>query len=133
MAMMKWSHLKVSLCYAPFFILYWCINSLIMNGCNRFKGMSEGLNLLICVLCNVLGTIVVVIVYYVGLYNTGAGIGSFSNWKAYMMLSYMILSAVAGTIINRKIYNRTSNLYLGPIIFGTLIAIINTAVYTLPA
>lgn len=133
MAMMKWSHLKVSLCYAPFFILYWCVNSLIMNGCNRFKGMPEWLNLLICVLCNVLGTIVVVIVYYTGLYRTGAGIGSFSNWKAYMMLSYMILSATAGTIINRKIYNATSNLYLGPAIFGTLIAIINTAVYTLPA
>lgn len=133
LTVMKWSHLKVSLCYAPFFILYWCINSLIMNGCNRFKGMSERLNLLLCVLCNVLGTIVVVSVYYIVLYKTGVGIGAASNWKAYMMLSYMILSATAGTIINRKIYNATSNIYLGPIIFGTLIAIINTAVYTLPA
>ena len=133
MAMMKWSHLKVSLCYAPFFILYWCINSLIMNGCNRFKDMPERVNLLICVLCNVLGTIIVVIVYYTNLARTGVGFGSFSNWKAYMMLSYMILSATAGTIINRKIYNATSNLYLGPVIFGTLNAIINTAVYPLPA
>lgn len=133
MAEMKWSHLRVSLCYVPFFVLYWCINSLIMNGCNRFKGMNEHLNLLICVLCNVLGTVVVVIVYYTHLHNTGAGFGSFSNWKAYMMLSYMILSATAGTIINRKIYNATSSIYLGPAIFGTLITIINTAVYTLPA
>ena len=28
MATMDWNHLRVSLCYAPFFILYWCINSL---------------------------------------------------------------------------------------------------------
>lgn len=133
MTTMKWSHLKVSLCYVPFFVLYWCINSLIMNGCNRFKGMNEHVNLFICVLCNVLGTIVVVVVYYVHLHNTGAGFGAFSNWKAYMMLSYMILSATAGTIINRKIYNATGSIYLGPAIFGTLIAIINTAVYTLPA
>lgn len=131
--MMKWSHLKVSLYYAPFFILYWCINSLIMNDCNRFKGMSERLNLFICVLCNILGIIVVVLVYYTVLYRTGVGIGSFSDWKAYMMLCYMIVSATAGTIINRKIYNATSSIYLGPIVFGILIAIINTAVYTLPA
>lgn len=133
MATMDWNHLRVSLCYAPFFILYWCINSLTMNGCNRFKNMSEGKNLLICVLCNTFGTIVVVLVYYIMLYRAGCGIGAFSNWKAYMMLSYMILSATAGTIINRKIYNATSSLYLGPVIFGTLIAIINTTVYTLPA
>ena len=130
---MNWNHLRVSLCYAPFFILYWCINSLTMNGCNRFKNMSEGKNLLLCVLCNTLGTVVVVLVYYICLYKTGCGIGAFGNWKAYMMLSYMILSATAGTIINRKIYNATSSLYLGPAVFGTLIAIINTAVYTLPA
>ena len=133
MATMNWNHLRVSLCYAPFFILYWCINSLTMNGCNRFKNMSEGKNLLLCVLCNTLGTVVVVLVYYICLYKTGCGIGAFVNWKAYMMLSYMILSATAGTIINRKIYNATSSLYLGPAVFGTLIAIINTAVYTLPA
>ena len=132
-SVMKWSHLKASLVYVPFFILYWCINSLIMNGCNRFKGMSEGLNLFLCVLCNVLGIIVVVAVYYTILFTTGVGIGAFSNWKAYMMLSYMIVSATAGTIINRKIYNATSNIYLGPVIFGTLITLINTAVYTLPA
>lgn len=133
MATMNWNHLRVSLCYAPFFILYWCINSLTMNGCNRFKNMSEGKNLLLCVLCNTLGTVVVVLVYYICLYKTGCGIGAFGNWKAYMMLSYMILSATAGTIINRKIYNATGSLYLGPAVFGTLIAIINTAVYTLPA
>ena len=132
-SVMKWSHLKASLVYVPFFILYWCINSLIMNGCNRFKGMSEGLNLFLCVLCNVLGIIVVVAVYYTILYTTGVGIGAFSNWKAYMMLCYMILSAIAGTIINRKVYNATSSIYLGPVIFGTLITLINTAVYTLPA
>ena len=133
MATMNWNHLRVSLCYAPFFILYWCINSLTMNGCNRFKNMSEGKNLLLCVLCNTLGTVVVVLVYYICLYKSGCGIGAFGNWKAYMMLSYMILSATAGTIINRKIYNATGSLYLGPAVFGTLIAIINTAVYTLPA
>ena len=110
MATMDWNHLRVSLCYAPFFILYWCINSLTMNGCNRFKNMSEGKNLLICVLCNTFGTIVVVLVYYIMLYRTGCGIGAFSNWKAYMMLSYMILSATAGTIMRtwKTIYRTIS-------------------------
>jgi len=72
-------------------------------------------------------------VYYIVLFKTGVGIGAPTNWKAYMMLSYMIVSATAGTIINRKIYNATSNIYLGPVVFGTLITLINTAVYTLPA
>ncbi|MDO4493556.1 MAG: alpha/beta fold hydrolase [Clostridia bacterium] len=129
----KWSHLKITLCYAPFFILYWCINSLIMNGCNRFKGMPEGVNQLICVLCNVLGTAIVCTVYYVSMFSNGQGFGPFGNWKAYMMLSYMVLMGIAGTLINRKIYNATSNLYLGPVIFGILTAYINTTVYTLPA
>ncbi len=74
----------------------------------------------------------VVAVYYTVLFNAEVGIGSPSNWKAYMMLRYMIVSAMADMIINRKIYNATSNLYLGPTVFGVLIAIINTAVYTLP-
>ena len=129
----QWSHLRIALCYAPFFILYWCINSLIMNGCNRFKNMPEWLNTLICVLCNVLGTAVVVAVYYTNMAVSGQGFGPFGNWKAYMMLSYMILMGISGTIINRKIYNSTSNLYLGPVIFGILTAYINATVYTLPA
>lgn len=133
LATTQWSHLRITLCYAPFFILYWCINSLIMNGCNRFKGMSEGVNTLLCVLCNVLGTAVVVAVYYTNLAFSGQGFGDSGNWKAYMMLCYMILMGIYGTIINRKIYNATSNLYLGPVIFGILTAYINTTVYTLPA
>ena len=133
LATIQWSHLRITLCYVPFFVLYWCINSLIMNGCNRFKGMPEWVNLLICVLCNVLGTIVVVSVYYVSMAANGQGFGDSGNWKAYMMLSYMIIMAISGTIINRKLYNATSNLYLGPVIFGILTAYINTTVYTLPA
>lgn len=133
LATIQWSHLRITLCYVPFFIVYWCINSLIMNGCNRFKGMPEWINLLLCVLCNVLGTIVVVSVYYVNMAANGQGFGDSGNWKAYMMLSYMIIMAISGTIINRKLYNATSNLYLGPVIFGILTAYINTTVYTLPA
>lgn len=129
----QWSHLRITLCYIPFYIVYWCINSLTMNGPNRFKNMPEWVNVLICAVCNVIGPVVVLIVYYSYMHTHGQGIGAFGNWKAYMMLSYTILMGIAGTIINRKLYNKTRNLYLGPVIFGILTAFINTTVYTLPA
>lgn len=119
--------------YVPFTILFWIFNSLLMNGLNRFKGMREGLNLALCVVCNIIGMFVVCLVYYTVMLNTGAGFGPSSNWKVYMSMLYMLATVSLGTIVNRRVYIHTGNIYLGPVVYGTIITFINYCTYMLPA
>ena len=125
---------KLGLClrYVPFYIFFWCVNSLIMNGCNRFKGMKESVNLILCIGCNIIGLVVIVIIYYATMFTTGAGLGEFSDWKAYMAMLYMILTMTIGTIVNRRVYLKTGNIYLGPVAYATVLTIMNYATYMIP-
>lgn len=118
--------------YIPFYIIFWCINSLIMNGCNRFKGMNEIQNILMCIGCNIVGIFVVAAIYYIKLYSTGVGIGPFSDWKAYMSMLYMIITMTIGTIVNRKIYLKTGSIYLGPVVYAILLTVITHGNYMIP-
>lgn len=125
---------KIGLClrYLPFYLFFWCVNSLIMNGCNRFKGMSGKKNLILCIGCNIIGIVTVAVIYYIKLYVTGTGFGAPSAWKAYMAMVYMALTLTMGTVINRKIYNMSGSIYLGPVIYATLLTFVTHSIYMIP-
>ncbi len=129
---MTWDHLLLCMRYAPFFIFFWCVNSMNMNAFNRVKGMSEKVNLALCVILNILGLVVVLAIHYAKLYTTGAGLNNFMRWKYFTTCLLFIPTAIAGTIINRVIYKKTHNVFVGPVVFGTITTIFSTAVMMLP-
>lgn len=129
---MTWSHLLLCLRYAPFVIFFWCVNSMNMNAFNRVKGMNEKANLALCVLLNIIGIVVVLSVHYSKLFSTGMGLNSHMRWKYFTTCLLFIPTAIAGTVINRKLYEKTHNVFVGPVVFGTVATIISTAVMMLP-
>lgn len=129
---MTWSHLLLCMRYAPFVIFFWCVNSINMNAFNRIKGMSEKKNLALCVALNIIGLVVVLAIHYTKLFTTGAGLSNPMRWKYYTTCLLFIPIAISGTIINRVIYNKTHNVFVGPLVFGTVATIFSTAVMMLP-
>lgn len=129
---MTWSHLLLCMRYAPFVIFFWCVNSMNMNAFSRVKGMSEGKNLALCVLLNIIGIVVVLIIHYTKLFSTGMGLNSHMRWKYFTTCLLFIPTAINGTVINRVLYNKTHNAFVGPVIFGTVATIFSTAVMMLP-
>lgn len=118
--------------YAPFYIAFWVVNSLIMNGLNRFKGMKEWTNTLLCIGCNIIGMVIMCIAYGITMFTTGAGFGSPSVWKIYMCMLYMIFNVSIGTIVNRRIYLETGNIYLGATVYGVVITFVSYSTYMFP-
>lgn len=126
------SKLFAILRYVPFYIAFWVVNSLIMNGLNRFKGMKESTNTLLCIGCNIIGMVIMVIAYGITMFTTGAGFGSPSVWKVYMCMLYMIFNVTIGTIVNRRIYLETGNIYLGATVYGLVITFVSYSTYMFP-
>lgn len=129
---LTWSRLLQCLRYAPFVIFFWCVNSVSMNGLNRIKGMSERKNLILCILLNAIGLIVVTGINYAMISATGKGLGNHMRWKYYYACLLFIYSAIAGTITNRLLYQKTHNAFVGPMVFGTLTTVFSTACMMLP-
>ncbi|RCX07349.1 alpha/beta hydrolase family protein DUF1100 [Anaerobacterium chartisolvens] len=129
---LTWKHLLECMHYAPFIIFFWCINSMNMNALNRIKGMKEWQNLLLCIGLNIVGIVVVLTIYYSKLFGTGVGLSTPFNWKYYTTMLLFVPIAISGTIINRVVYLKTKNVFVGPVIFGTIATIFSTAVMMLP-
>ncbi len=129
---LSWDHLWHALTYAPFFIFFWIANSMVMNGLDRIKGMKEWKNVLICIIFNIIGIIIVLIVHYSKLYSTGAGLDSPGNWKVYTTMLLFIPISIIGTITTRAIYKRTNNVFIGAVIYGLPATLFTTAVMMLP-
>ena len=125
-------HLLDCMHYAPFIILFWSANSMLMNGLNRIKGMKEWHNTLLCVGLNIIGLVVILTIYYSSLFGTGVGLGTPFEWKYYTTMLLFIPIAITGTITNRVIYLKTKNVFIGPVVFGAMATIFSTAVMMLP-
>lgn len=129
---LTWERLLQCLRYAPFVVFFWCVNSVSMNGFYRIKGMGERSNLALCVFLNAIGLLVVVAVNYTLLFRTGRGLGNHMRWKYYYACLLFLYSAVAGTVINRILYRKTHNVFVGPVVYGTLATIFSTACMMVP-
>lgn len=129
---LTWKHLWECMRYAPFIIFFWIVNSMNMNAFNRIKGMKEWQNTLLCIGINILGLVVVLTIYYIKLFSTGVGLSGPGNWKFFTTMLLLVPVTISGTIINRAIYLKTKNVFIGSVVFGTFATIFSTAVMMLP-
>ncbi len=54
------------------------------------------------------------------------------RWKYYYACLLFLYSAVAGTVINRILYRKTHNVFVGPVVYGTLATVFITACMMVP-
>lgn len=124
----------VAVKYLPLFLVYYLVNSLAVNR-NRFEGWSEGRQIAISILWNVLGVVLFLALQYVPLLFTGmtffgtilsgtlAAAGALFPILVFPFVP--ILSIVAVTAI--KLYRRTGNIYLAGILNALVVTMVTVA------
>jgi uncharacterized protein len=128
----------VLLKYLPFFLFFYLINSLLLNSFTRMRGASEGINILVLILANVLGFAVFTALDYTWLFSKGI---KFFNYVPYPKVP-PTTSALAGilqwnllfilpiaAVFARLCFKKTGSIWLGAFIvslIATLFAISNT-------
>ena len=120
--------------YLPLFLVYYLVNALAVNR-NGFEGWSEGKQIAISILWNILGVVLFLALQYVPLLFTGmtffgsifTGIlASASALFPILVFPFVpILSIVAVTAI--KLYRRTGNIHLAGILNALVITMITIA------
>jgi hypothetical protein len=124
--------LLIALPYLPFFLLYFVVNSILINGFNRvtLRG-KEWLNTAVLAVANSLGPIIVIAIQYATFVSTGLpvqGLGPFSAMYVIWLFPVVVILAAAA-VISRKIYRATGNPWLAGFINAgvvTLIAVTNS-------
>lgn len=123
--------------YAPFFAVFYVINSLTLNASVAVSGKKEWVNTLLCALENVGGLLVIHIVDYAGMYTSGTkllnGYSSMGGNSALagILLWGLLLVLPLAAIIARRLYKKTGNFWLAGFIntfLVTLFAVSNTAI-----
>jgi len=103
--------------YVPAFVLFYLVNSLMVNGGNRVEGMPDWLVTLLSCLANVGGILVLLAIQYGGYMRTGQY--AFNAMRTINLFPFVVQVPVA-TIITRKYFKATGDIYLGSITVGML-------------
>jgi dienelactone hydrolase len=124
--------LLIALPYLPFFLLYFVVNSILLNGFSRITlAGKEWLNTAVLAVANSLGPIIIIVIQYVTFWSTGlpvGGLGPFSAMYVIWLFPVVVILAAAA-VISRKIYRATGNPWLAGFINAavvTLIAVSNS-------
>jgi hypothetical protein len=124
--------LLIALPYLPFFLLYFVVNSILLNGFSRITlAGREWLNTAVLAVANALGPIIIIVIQYVTFFSTGlpvGGLGPFSAMYVIWLFPVVVILAAAA-VISRKIYRSTGNPWLAGFINAavvTLIAVSNS-------
>lgn len=105
--------------YMTVFVMFYFVNSIVINGGNRIKGMPEWLNIMICAIFNVFGIALVFGIQYGTFFATGA------MWQWDMNMTYVVLFPiipilVIAAILSRKLYRATGSIWL-PVFLNTIL------------
>lgn len=111
--------------YVPFFLIFWLVTSFMVNCSARIQTKKEWQNTAMCVAVNTLGLIGVTAIQFFVLFTTGQA-AWYANraWVNICLIIPFIPMMALGTIILRKAYRKTGNIYYG----GFLMAFISTLV-----
>lgn len=96
--------------YFPAFAIFYLINSMLVDGGNRVEGMPEWLITLISCIANIGGIAVVIFIQYFTYARTGNF--PFNAMRTINLFPFLVQVPVA-TIITRKYFKETGNIYLG--------------------
>ena len=115
--------------YIPFFFIFYFVNSLCINGSMRIAGQKEWLNLLLCILTNILGITVLIIVHFTYMINTGeiTGLWWGPQWLGPLTCIPMVGILTFAAISARYFFKLTGNIYLGAVVNSVLITLIQCA------
>ena len=100
--------------YMPLFFIFFLSNSLRVNGAMRFKGSNEIKNLLFNSLITASGLIIILIIQYSCLWLTGTVFWK-EGWLYVNQLYAVVPIMLALPFFQRKFFNMTGKVYLGPI------------------
>ena len=129
---MTWDRLLTCLRYTPFIVIYWCISSISTNAMNRYSGMSDRKNLIINIIANIIGIVVVCLIHYYLLMTTSTGLNNHMRYKYFYLLQLFVPLTISGIFTNRVVFNKTGNVFVGPVSFGIIASILTTSVLMLP-
>jgi hypothetical protein len=119
--------LLIALPYLPFFLLYFVVNSILINGFNRVTlAGKEWVNTAVLAVANSLGPIIVIAIQYLTFVATGLpvqGLGPFSAMYVIWLFPVVVILAAAA-VISRKIYRATGNPWLAGFINAGVVTII---------
>ncbi len=109
--------------YIPAFLFFYIINSLIVNDGDNL-GMPEWLATIKCCVANIGGLVVMIIIQYAILASKGSV--PFNAMRIVNIYPLLIEVPVA-TIISRKLYKKSGNIYLGAFIAAILFTMMTLA------
>ena len=115
--------------YIPFFFIFYFVNSLCINGANRIAGQKEWVNVLLCILSNIVGIVVLIIVHFAYMINVGeiTGLWWGPQWLGPLTCIPMVGILAFAAISSRYFFKKTGNIYLGAFLNTILIAVIQCA------
>lgn len=113
-----------ALAYWPAFALFYLVNSILVNGGNRVEGRPEWRTLLLSCVSNILGIAVIIFIQYSTLINTG--VFTFNSMRVVNLFPLIFLIPI-GTIITRRFYKETGNIYAGSFVISMLYTMMTVA------
>lgn len=114
--------------YVPAWIVFYLVNSLLVNGGNRVEGRPEWLTLLLSCISNIAGIVVLIVIQYYGIIANGEF--TFNSMRIVNLFPLVFLIPV-GTIISRRFFKETGNIYSGSLVIAflyTMVTVANTMV-----
>ena len=116
-------HLVLALTYVIGFTVFYIGNSLFTNS-NRIEGWAEWKVLLVSCIGNILGISIIIAFQYITFASTGHL--PLNTMRVVNLFPLVVLIPVA-TIIGRKFYDKTGNIYLGGMVMGIFYTIVTVA------
>lgn len=116
-----------ALAYAPAFIIFYLVNSILLNGGMNVEGRAEWKILLLNCFANIIGIVVIIAVQYITFTSTGTL--AFNAMRVVNLFPLVVLIPV-GTIVSRQFYKETGSVYAGSFVIGilyTLMTVANTS------
>ena len=98
------------LAYLPAFMAFYLVNSLVVEGGNRIKGMPEWVVTVLSCLANFLGLAILISIQYIVYAKTGTFV--FNAMRTHNLFPFLVLVPVA-TLITRRYFKETGSIYLG--------------------
>ncbi len=114
--------------YVPAWIIFYLVNSLLVNGGNRVEGRPEWLTLLLSCIGNIAGIAVLIFIQYQGI--IASGVFRYNSMRI-VNLFPLIFMIPAGTLVSRRFFKETGNIYTGSLVVAflyTMMTVANTMV-----
>lgn len=105
------------LAYVPAFVVFYLVNSIMVNGGNRVKGMPDWVVTLISCIANVFGIIILLVIQYAVYAKTGTFV--FNAMRTHNLFPFLVL-VPAATIVTRHYFKETGSIYLGSFTIGMI-------------